>query len=275
MDALRARLSSAYYAGPALGDALRLNQRLSQQGFATTVGYWPDATATPRVIADAYLACIDAVANQQLDSTISVKPMVMAFNADLIGELAERAGQVGIGLHYDSRAIEFADQTLELVLASAGQRASPGCTLPGAWHRSLRDAERLRELGVGVRVVKGMWRDPDHPDLNLREGYLAVIDRLCGSAGPVGVATHDAWLARQAVQRLLDAGTRCELEQLFGLPTRETLRVARHFSVPIRFYLPYGKSWIPYALSKALRRPRVLLWLMRDALFGHWSYVLK
>lgn len=275
MGALRRWLSKAYYAGPELADAVDVCQRLSRQDLSATIGYWPDHDAAPKDVADAYLAGIARVAVQGLNSTISVKPMVMNFDRDLIAEITDRAASAGVGIHHDSRGIEFADPTFDLLAAFAGHKASIGCTLPGAWQRSPSDADRAVELGLNVRVVKGMWRDPEHPGINFREGYLAVIDRLCGRARHVGVATHDAWLAREALGRLVDSGTPCELEQLFGLPTRETLRVAQQLGVATRVYIPYGNSWLPYALSRAVRRPRMLLWLLRDAVFGRWSYRLK
>jgi proline dehydrogenase len=275
LNRLAKKLSRSYYAGPELTDAVSVCQRLSRKGMPCTIGYWPNQDDTPQVVADAYLAGIDAIKDAGLDCSISVKAMVMDFNRDLITRIIDKAASVGVGIHYDSRELEFADPTNELLSAFAGRGATIGCTLPGIWPRSIADADLASELGVNVRVVKGMWRDPEHLDIKARQGYLEVIDRLCGRAHQVGVATHDKWLAREALQRLTDSNTACELEQLFGLPTRETLRVAKDFGVRVRFYIPYGNSWLPYALSRALRRPRILFWVARDLMLGHWSYLLK
>lgn len=275
LNALAGVISKAYFAGPELTDAVCVCQRLIQRGLSGTIGYWPNHEDTPQVVADAYLAGIDRIAAQGLDSSISIKAMVMEFDHDLVARVIDNAGSAGVGIHFDSRAIELADPTFELVAAFAGSQASIGCTLPGAWQRSPQDTDLAVELGVNVRVVKGMWRDPEHPTINLRQGYLSVIDRLCGRAHHVGVATHDAWLAREALQRLIDSDTPCELEQLFGLPTRDTLRVARDMGVPARCYIPYGNSWVPYALSRALRHPRMMWWIARDLVLGRQSYLLK
>jgi proline dehydrogenase len=63
---------------------------------------------------------------------------------------------------------------------------------------------------------------------------------------------------------LLDAGTPCELEQLRGLPSRRTAAVARRLAVPIRVYVPFGPGWWPYALDKALAKPYLPAWMIRD-----------
>ena len=143
-----------------------------------------------------------------------------------------------------------------------------GCAIPGRWRRSVTDAERAIELGVSVRVVKGqVARSP-----SARHGhagrFLAVIDALAGRAVRVGVATHDAPLAREAIRRLRRANTPCELELLFALPTEPAAQEARAAGIPTRLYIPYGTAWLPYSVSRALENPRVIGWLLRDFLTG-------
>ena len=78
------------------------------------------------------------------------------------------------------------------------------------------------------------------------------------------VATHDPELAERALAILVSAGTPCELEQLRGLPRRRSCAVARALGVPVRIYLPFGPGWWPYAIDRALARPYLPLWALRD-----------
>jgi proline dehydrogenase len=55
------------------------------------------------------------------------------------------------------------------------------------------------------------------------------------------------------------------MELLYGLPSRAVLKVAQDLAVPVRYYLPYGYAWLPYALRQARRDPRILWWVLRDA----------
>lgn len=272
---LRRWIRKSYFAGPELGDAINACEYFSEKGMSATAGYWPGNDDTPRFVADAYLAAIDAVAANNLDCSISTKVMELDFDPDLVTEIADRAAAASVGLHFDSRAPELADQTFEMISACTRHELSVGCTLPGRWKRSLEDAELAIRLGTNVRVVKGQWIDPGHPDIDLRQGYLDVIDRLSGRVQHVGVATHDPWLAEKALHRLLEDGTACELEQLFGLPARETTSIARNLGVPIRMYIPYGNSWVPYVNAWVRKNPRVLWWIARDLLFGRWSHLIK
>jgi proline dehydrogenase len=272
---LRGWLTRAYAAGPELSDAVRACQTLARQGRKGTVGYWPGDEDTPKSVAATYVAAIRALAAEKLDCTISIKLPPLAFDRDLVAGVIGAAKEADVGVHFDSRALDATDRTLELIVESAQQHGRIGCTLPGRWRRSLRDADLAVGLGVNVRVVKGQWEDPDQPDVDQRDGFMAVIDRLAGRARGVGVATHDPVLARAALGRLKEAGTPCELELLFGLPMRAVAQVARELGVGSRIYVPYGHSWVPYALSWARRNPRIVWWVFSDAVFGRFSHSVK
>jgi proline dehydrogenase len=72
----------------------------------------------------------------------------------------------------------------------------------------------------------------------------------------------------EAVGRLIAAGTDCEVELLYGLPLKPATAAARSLGVPVRVYVPYGRSWLPYAMREARTNPRTLWWLARDAALG-------
>lgn len=272
---LRKLATRAYAAGPELPDAVRLAQRFRRRGMGVTIGYWPADDNTPRSLADRYINSIAAMTQARLEGSISVKAQGLAFDRRLIMDVVERARASDVGIHFDSRALEFADPTFELVCEAAKCHARVGYTLPGRWRRSLRDADRMAEQGAEVRVVKGEWIDPENPGADPRQGFLAVIDRLRGCARYVAVATHDMPLARAALERLLESDTPCELQLLLGMPMRGMTRMAHDLGVSTRVYVPYGHARVPYPFSTAQRNPRVLGWIARDVVFGRAAYLLK
>ncbi len=174
----------------------------------------------------------------------------------------------GRRLHFDSLAPETAERTQQMIdeLLADVPGLDVGCTLPGRWRRSVEDAHWAARSDLFVRVVKGQWADPDDPDRDPQAGYLEVINQLAGRARRVAVATHDVALAAEALRRLRAARTPCELELLHGLPMRPSIQQARELGVGVRVYVPYGETYLPYALSQVRRRPRVLWWLVKDAL---------
>ncbi|HXT57726.1 MAG TPA: GNAT family N-acetyltransferase [Pirellulales bacterium] len=266
---LAARAARAYIAGPELADALRLSRRLAERNFSATVGFWDGAGDSPREVADQYLAALDAIADARLDAYLSIKFPALGSSKVLLDEVLARARRHRVRIHFDSLGPETADEAWAALSAASGDPSLDlSCSLPGRWRRSLDDAEQAIACGIAVRVVKGQWPDPSCPAIDLREGFLQLIDRLAGRARHVAAASHDVELASEALRRLKSAGTSSELELLYGLPERRSLRFAQRDGAPVRFYVPYGKAYLPYCVAQAKRQPRLLLWLLRDSLSG-------
>jgi proline dehydrogenase len=257
-----------YIAGATVTEATRTAQRLAGQAFASTICYWNSEQDAPALVAQHYADILAELARTDLASYLSVKATALQYSRELLIGLIERAASAGTRIHFDAMWPASAEPTFSLLTDLRAHYPNLSCTLPGRWQRSLTDAEQLIEWQMPVRVVKGQWADPAQPDLDPRAGYLAVIERLAGRAAHVAVATHDPVLAAAALQRLRDAGTSCELELLFGLPTRAVVPIARAAGVPVRMYLPFGAAWAPYCLSQVRRNPRILWWVARDAALG-------
>lgn len=254
-----------YVAGPELADALRLAQTFAARGVpASTLCFWDADGDLPRHVADMYLATVRAIQGAHLDSYVSIKAPSLAFDAALIAEIAQAAHGAGIRMHFDSLGAETADRTFQLIESARAYGARLGCTIPGRWRRSPADAHAAAQMGLRVRVVKGQWADPGVA-VDPHAGFMNVIEALAGGHAPVAVATHHPALAGAAIRKLQASGTACEMELLYGLPSRSVLKVARELGVPVRYYLPYGHAWLPYALRQARRDPRILWWVLRDA----------
>lgn len=282
--------------GSKLSHAIKSSARHAAAGRNSTIGYFNAESEAPRAVADASLAALaamtgpEAVAPANGRSYLSIKVPALGFDPSLVAEIVDKAAVAGIGVHFDSHSPAEADDTFRAI-AGARQRISQlpsraaapegggpaawelGCTLPGRWLRSRDDVERAVEGRWRVRVVKGQWADPSSGAIDPRQGFLAVIDRLAGRACQVAVASHDPPLAREALHRLRRAGTPCELELLLGLPMQGALKVAREVGAPVRIYIPFGVSWIPYALAYVQKNPHVAWWAIRDAAIGRYVTV--
>lgn len=271
MGALWARLRDARYAlpgqverwvdGPDAQAAARLAARLGKAGLGATLGYFQRTGDGPDAVLAANLAAASALAGR--NAYLSVKAPPLGCDPARIAMIAKAAQATGSTILLDAHAPRDADATLALVEALLPAYRGTGCAVPARWERSAEDVERLRDTSARIRLVKGEWPDPaDDGDIEARYVVLARI--LAGRAAPVAIATHDPDLADAALQVLTRAGTPCELEQLRGLPRRATSAVAARLGVPVRVYLPFGPGWWPYAIDKALARPYLPAWALRD-----------
>jgi len=259
------RAGRGYVVGPRLEDALTVAAAIDRP---VTLGFWDAPGADSSDVAQAYIDTVAALATMPFDGYISVK--LPSFHSDpgAVGRVATAAHAADVLLHFDSLAEDAAAETIELALRLAKSGSRVGATVPGAWSRSVADACALTAAGVRIRIVKGQWPGDREP----RAGFLDIVDAIQAAGSPIALATHDASLAREALQRA--AGCPAELELLYGLPLDAPASVAADHGVPMRIYLPFGRGYVPYALSQIYRRPVILWWLARDAALGRHSMAL-
>jgi proline dehydrogenase len=258
------RAAGAYLAGPELSDALEAGGRVAELGYGLTLGFWNPDDADPSEVAKENLALIEALRGRGWDWYLSIKVPALGFSPELVAEIVRESERLGMTVNLDSHDPDTADSTLALAAEARAAHDRIGVTIPGRWRRSLEDADRAVELGLRVRLVKGEWPDPEDSHLDMREGFLGVVDRLAGRAAHVSVATHDAELAREAVARLAAAGTSHDIELLVGLPFEPVVEVAREAGLRVRVYVPYGRASLRYGLAYLGRNPRRVWLLVRD-----------
>jgi CelD/BcsL family acetyltransferase involved in cellulose biosynthesis len=259
---LKARLRDARYALPgwierhfAGDDAPTAARRMKRVGTPVSAAYFHAATAGAPEIAAACRQLARELAGG--DALLALKAPALGCDESLVREIAA----AGVPLAFDSLTEAHAERTLALAETFAA-----GVALPARWRRSPADAERLRDGPCRIRLVKGEWADSEADVPDVAEAYLGLARILAGRKAKVAVATHDPQLAKATLRILLESGTPCELEQLRGLPRRRTTAVARKLGVSVRLYYPFGPGWWPYAADKALARPYLPLWVLRDLL---------
>lgn len=250
--------------GPGPEAAVATCRRLKRRGLAAAVGYFQAADARPEEIVRANMAVAGLLAAFPGDAYLSIKAPPLGFDSGHLRTIAGAAAAAGLPLMFDAHAPKDADRTLALVSGLLPEYPGIGVALPARWRRSMADALALRDTSARIRLVKGEWADPEGDDPDIAAHYLRLIAALAGRAAPVAVATHDPDLAERALGLLQAAGTPCELEQLRGLPRRRTMAVARRLGVPVRVYVPFGPGWWSYAVDRALARPYLPWWMMKD-----------
>jgi proline dehydrogenase len=267
LDSVRRRRASAYHAGPSLDEALAACRRLAGDAIPVAVGYSAATGQSARATADVHLGAFEGLVVAGLDGYVSVKLSELAFDPALLGELDAAAARTQRRLHLDALAPETVDATWRL-LEGMPRTGGLGMSFPGRWRRSADDAARAAELGCAVRVVKGQWAHGAGGDVDRAEGFLRIVDRLCGHRAGVAVGTHDVALLTEAVRRLTTSGTPCEVELLYGLPFRAPAIAARRLGVAARLYVPFGNVGATYGITDLRRKPVTAWWLAQDLLLG-------
>ena len=239
-------------------------------GIPTTIGKFSHEGDPPETIVAEYQFCSSSLraASEEGRFYLSVKPPALGFDARRAWNICDIAIQNGHGVHFDSHDHELQGQTIELLentmrQAGAGLPKTSswrwGLTLPSRWKRSLGDLRWAIKNDIRVRLVKGEFKaSRSSNEMNPREGFLAMVERLAGSVNEIAIATHDRQLAREAIERARRKKTRVELELLFGMPAGGMIALSKEMQTPLRFYVAYGENMLLYGIRHYLTNPRKL-----------------
>src|SRR5579883_1245503 len=94
------RASARYIAGPELSDAKTLCQKLSLQGFSTTLGFWDSGNEPPQLVAQQYINSFDAAREQGTSCYVSVKLTGFGFDRELEQTVLQLAAKKRIRVHF-------------------------------------------------------------------------------------------------------------------------------------------------------------------------------
>lgn len=278
------RFSAPYIAGDTLVDAIVTVRALQAGGLATTLDVLGEAITTldeARATRDAYLDAIDELA--KLGATdlvnVSVKLTALGLGIDddvcvaLVREIADRAAQHGGFVRIDMEDSPYTDATLAVFDALT----ELGCTNLGVviqayLHRSEQDVAALAARGVRVRLVKGIYLEPESiawRDMHrINENFIRLGAMLLDAGCHVAFATHDDALIAAAEQLVTERKTgpdRYEFQMLLGVreDRRDELAAAGHC---VRVYVPFGARWYEYSIRRLRENPRVAGMVARDTL---------
>lgn len=270
-------IASRHIAGGTIEDALKVCRWAAREHFHSIVSPWRGSGNTPERMLEQYKTAIDIVYRQDLNLYLSVKLDALAYRTDFFDEVMNFARSRGVHIHLDSLDPESAGTSLKFLERAVQSCHSIGYTLPSRWRRSLQDADRIIELGVPVRIVKGQWLDPSERRLDCVRNYHEIARRLSGRCRRVHVATHDMSLAARVMKDLRSSDTPCELEQFFSLPLNGA-KLAKQLGYPYRVYVAYGSPGVPYNVRFTLTRPSIAEWILADFALGRkrpWAEIYQ
>jgi proline dehydrogenase len=276
------RISSRYIAGTELEDACHVVEELNTDGKLTTIDVLGEEITSAdeaRAIAATYEDVFRTIEARKLDSNVSVKPTALGLKLDAglcrenLELVVRRAAESGNFVRIDMEDSSTTDDTLRLYreLRGAGLD-NVGIVLQAALRRTVDDVAALADVGLNVRLCKGIYVEP--PAIaytgyqEVRESFLRTLDALLAAGAYVAVATHDDWLLSESQRLLHDASRRrdeYEFQMLLGVRPSlgDTLVREGH---RLRIYVPFGRHWYAYSLRRLQENPKVAGYIAVDTL---------
>ena len=273
-------VAKRYVAGSKLEDALRVTDELAGRKKLVTLDVLGEQFSSREEVMSMmaeYQRALGELEHHHPSATLSV--MMTGFGLRLDPELcwenlrrlANDAAERAIGLTLNMEDSSTVDATLDIYrrLRAEGFEGV-GVVLQSRLRRTLDDLAALAPLQPRVRIVKGIWHEPESVAYldaqEIRRNYLAILEALIACGGYPEVATHDGWLIERSLGLLAGLSpAQYEFQMLLGVtPKRgERLIAGGH---RLRVYVPYGEDWYAYSLRRLRENPEMAQYIARDAI---------
>jgi proline dehydrogenase len=266
------RFSRPYIAGAAVEDAVRVVRELNSRGAMATLdvlGEHINASQEADRALESYLALLETIRQEKLDSNVSVKLTQLGLKLDLekcygrIEQVVDRAADTANFVRLDMEDSSCTDDTLAIYRRLNDRHRNVGIVLQAMLRRSASDIEQHSSLRPNVRLCKGIYVEPRaiaYRDREIiRSSYRELLDMLFSSGSYVGIATHDELLVFEALALIrkhrLDRSA-YEFQMLLGVDEalREILIKSGH---RLRVYVPFGDHWYAYSVRRLKENPHM------------------
>jgi proline dehydrogenase len=273
-------LVARFVAGDRIDDALAVAGRLAGQGLSTTLDRLGENVLTPdeahRAV-EAYAKTLRLMAVSKLEPNISVKLTMLGLDIgdevafDNMLTLLDTARSVDGFVRIDMEGSAYTARTLAIAEVLHERCAGlVGTVIQAYLHRSDRDLERLIDLQLRVRLVKGAYAEPASVALQrpaeINDAFVRLMERLLEAGRYPAIATHDPALINAtrgfALRMGIDPG-RWEFQMLYGVRREAQLALVRE-GYGMRIYVPFGVDWYPYFARRIAERPANMLFVLRQ-----------
>jgi proline dehydrogenase len=274
--------------GEAFDDMLRAADALRPLGIDavfTRLGENVSDAAEASAVTRHYLEVLEAIAAKGIRCEPSIKLTQLGLDLGTeqayanLRALAERSNATGNYLWIDMEQTSYVDVTLELTKRVKAEFPGVGVCLQAYLYRTANDLEALIGEGIGVRLVKGAYKEPAalaYPkkadvDENFFRLSVAMLEGLGRKNGfrPV-FGTHDGSLItriRAHAERAGLAERDVEVHMLYGIQRGEQERLVREGAV-VRVLIAYGAYWFPWYMRRLAERPANVWFVVRSMFAG-------
>lgn len=275
------KLVNRFVAGETLQDALRIARQLQSRGMKVSIDYLGESVRDRQMaeaVVDEYLRVLPALAQEGLDTQVSVK--LTQLGLDISGDfclnnlerIVQCAQEAGGFVRIDMESSEYTQRTLDIFDTLHERYTNLGIVIQAYLYRSEEDIDRLIACKASVRLCKGAYAEP--PNLaypkrsQVNAAYRRLMQKLLLHGNAPALATHDESIIRDAIAFARDNSIppqRFEFEMLYGIrrDLQEKL-VAQGYQM--RVYVPYGEAWYPYFTRRLAERPANLLFFLRHVI---------
>lgn len=271
--------------GEDFGDMLQAAETLQSEGISTIFTRLGENVTDPAEAAFVtrhYVDGLDRIARAGLRCEPSIKLTQLGLDVDQEGcyanlrTLAERADATGNYLWVDMEQSSYVDVTIAQTRRLRQEFPRVGICLQAYLYRTKDDLASLKAEGIGVRLVKGAYKEPPSVAFPAKRDVDDTYVKLAAAMLEPGperfravFGTHDTRLIQLIGEHADRAGLgprAFEVHMLYGIQRAEQLRLVRS-GADIRVLVAYGSYWFPWYMRRLAERP-ANVWFVARTLFS-------
>ncbi len=274
------RVVRRFIAGETLSEALAVCEDLRQRGFLATLDYLGENTKTDsEAIAakNTYIEELEKLAGTPCNESTNLSIKLTQCGLDQSDEFAEKnlrgvleaAEQTQNFVRVDMEGSAYTDRTIRMLERVWPDHKNTGTVLQSYLYRTPDDIERMIQLGMRTRLVKGAYLEPAsvaHQEKSkVDEAYVQCAKRLLDEGFYPALATHDERIVNQLLSYIAEKQipkSKFELQMLYGI-RRDLQDKLRSAGYNVRVYVPFGESWYPYFTRRLAERPANVWFILR------------
>jgi proline dehydrogenase len=270
------RIAKRWIAGYTLRDAINsardANNRKMQALINRLGEHTPDRNLIQRYVEE-YLNLLEAIQNEKLLATISIKPSQIGLTADAtlyrdnLLKIVAKAEEEGRFVWIDMENSPYTESTIEIYRELLSTHKDLGLCLQANMKRSETDLKDLLPRGGKIRLVKGAY--PENRQIAFKHGnelnanYLRLMRILFEEAGFFAIGTHDEKMINEAEKLSREHNANFEFQLLKGIRDDLKSKLIRD-GFKVSEYIPYGPEWYNYSKRRMRERKRNILLLIRS-----------
>jgi proline dehydrogenase len=270
------RIAKRWIAGYTLQDAINsardANNRKMQALINRLGEHTPDRNLIQQYVEE-YLNLLEAIQNEKLLATISIKPSQIGLTADAtlyrdnLLKIVAKAEEEGRFVWIDMENSPYTESTIEIYRELLSTHKDLGLCLQANMKRSETDLKDLLPRGGKIRLVKGAY--PENRQIAFKHGnelnanYLRLMRILFEEAGFFAIGTHDEKMINEAEKLSREHNANFEFQLLKGIRDDLKSKLIRD-EFKVSEYIPYGPEWYNYSKRRMRERKRNILLLIRS-----------
>lgn len=273
--------ANRFVAGETIAKAVNVIKELNKKDLVVTIDYlgeFVDNKEEAKECADHCISALDAIAEENLNSQLSLKMTSMGLDISEeivlsnMRRILDRAKDHNIFVTIDMEDYSRCQKTLDVFRELRKDYDNVGTVIQSYLYRAADDVEALNEYNPNLRLVKGAYKEsekvayPDKKDVDNNLKKLISIHMLNGNY--TAVASHDDAMiefTKQFAEENNIPRDQFEFQMLYGIRTEKQEELVKD-GYTMRVYVPFGTDWYGYFMRRLAERPANVAFVLKGIL---------